>query len=238
MEDEDKPNPNAWVLTYGDLITLLMTFFVLILSFSTINAERLTEVLNFAKGAGDNIVNADLEETGLLDDKVVNRERLRIEKDELPSPLNDLDSISEEVVVFITENKLAKVIDLKRTKEGFTITIRADILFESGAAELKEEYLYFLDELSELLSRVTNDVKITGHTDDRYSEDDYTDSKLSIARATSVCRYFIEEGMLESARFGVSGYGRYRPRLPNISGYNRAKNRRVEIIIEEISRDE
>jgi chemotaxis protein MotB len=238
MEDGDKPDPNAWLLTYGDLITLLMTFFVLMLAFSTINIDKLAEVLNFDKGVGDNIVSADLEETGLLDDKVVNRERLRIEKDELPSPLNDLDSISEEVVVFITENKLAKVIDLKRTEEGFMITIRADILFESGEAELKEEYLYFLDELTELLSRVTNDVKITGHTDDRYSEDDYTDSKLSIARATGVCRYFVEEGMLESTRFGVSGYGRYRPRLPNISGYNRAKNRRVEIIIEEIPRDE
>ena len=234
----DKPDPNAWLLTFGDLITLLMTFFVLILSFSTINIERITEVLNFDKGTGANIVSADLRESGLLDDKIVNRERLRIEKDERPTPLSDLDLISEEVVVFITENKLTKVIDLKRTKEGFTITIRADILFEPGGAELKEEYLYLLDKLSELLSRITNDVKITGHTDDRYSDDDYTDSKLSIARATGVCRYFVEEGMLESARFGVSGYGRYRPRLPNISGYNRAKNRRVEIIIEEIPKDE
>ncbi len=237
MEDGNKPDPNAWLLTYGDLITLLMTFFVLILSFSAINLDRITEVLNFDKGVGDNIVSADLKDTGLFDDKIVNKERLRIDKDELPSPLNDLDLISEQVVVFITKNKLAKVIDLKRTKEGFMITIRADILFESGGVELKEEYLYLLDKLSELLSRITNDVKITGHTDDRYSDDDYTDSKLSIARATGVCRYFVEEGTLESARFGVSGYGRYRPRLPNISGYNRAKNRRVEIIIEEIPRD-
>ncbi len=234
----DKPDPNAWLLTFGDLITLLMTFFVLILSFSTINIERITEVLNFDKGTGVNIVSADLRESGLLDDKIVTKERLRIEKDERPTPLSDLDLISEEVVVFITENKLTKVIDLKRTKEGFTITIRADILFEPGEAELKEEYLYLFDTLSELLSSVTNDVKITGHTDDRYSDDEYTDSKLSIARATGVCRYFVEEGMLESARFGVSGYGRYRPRLPNISGYNRAKNRRVEIIIEEIPKDE
>ncbi len=238
MEDGNKPDPNAWLLTYGDLITLLMTFFVLILSFSTIEIEKIAEVLKFDKGVGDNIVSADLKDTGLFDDKIVNKERLRIDKDELPSPLNDLDLIREDVVVFITENKLAKVIDLKRTKEGFMITIRADILFESGRAELKEEYLYLLDELSELLSRITNDVKITGHTDDRYSGDDYTDSNLSIARATSVCRYFVEEGMLESARFGISGYGRYRPRLANISGYNRAKNRRVEIIIEEIPWDE
>jgi chemotaxis protein MotB len=237
MEDEDKPAPNSWLLTYGDLITLLMTFFVLMLSFSTINIDRLTEA-NAVKGVGDNLVSADLEDTGLLNDKIVNKERLRIDKDELPTPSNDLDLISEEVVVFITENKLTKVIDLKRTEEGFTITIRADILFESGGAELKEEYLYLFDMLSELLSRVTNDVKITGHTDDRYSDDEYTDSKLSIARATGICRYFVEEGMLGSARFGVSGYGRYRPRLPNISGYNRAKNRRVEIIIEEIPKDE
>ncbi len=234
----EKPDPNAWLLTYGDLITLLMTFFVLIISFSTIDIERIAEALNYDKGIGDNIVSADLRDSGLIDEKIVNKERLRIDKDEDLSPIKDLDLMSEDVVVFITENKLAKVIDLKKTREGFTIIIKADILFESSGTELNKEYLYVLDKLSELLSGVTNDVKINGHTDDRYSDDDYNDSRLSIARATSVCRYFVEEGMLDSARFGVSGYGRYRPRLPNISENNRAKNRRVEIIIEEIPGDE
>ncbi len=238
MEDENKPDPNAWVLTYGDLITLLMTFFVLIISFSRIDMEKLAEVASFSKGSGKNIVSGELMDTGLFDEKVMSKSRIHIDKPELPSPINDLDLISEAIVVFITESELADMIDLKRTNEGFIIILRTDLFFESGRAELKKEYLYLLNGLAELLSRVVNDVKITGHTDDQYSDDDYVDSKISIARATSACRYFVEEGMLEPSRFGVSGYGRYRPRLPNISESNRAKNRRVEIVIEEIPGNE
>ncbi len=238
MEDASKPDPNAWVLTYGDLITLLMTFFVLIISFSTVDMERLAEVANFSKGIGDNVVSAELKETGLFDEKVVSKARIHIDKPELPSPINDLDLVSESIVVFITESELAEVIDLKRTTEGFMIILRADLLFESGGEELEKEYLYLLDGLAELLGKVENDIKITGHTDDRYSDDDYVDSKVSIARATSVCRYFVEERMLDPSRFGVSGYGRYRPQLPNINESNRAKNRRVEIVIEEIPQNE
>ncbi len=238
MEDENKPDPNTWVLTYGDLITLLITFFVLIISFSKIDMEKLAEVASFSRGSGKNIVSGELMETGLFDEKVMSKSRIHIDKPELPSPINDLDLISEAIVVFITESELADMIDLKRTNEGFIIILRTDLFFESGRAELKKEYLYLLAGLAELLSNVVNDVKITGHTDDQYSDDDYVDSKISIARATSVCRYFVEEGMLEPSRLGVSGYGRYRPRLPNISESNRAKNRRVEIVIEEIPGNE
>lgn len=234
MEDENKVDPNSWVLVYGDLITLLMTFFVLIISLTEMDNESVAEMLNFNKGIGRNFVSAELKDTGLFDEKVVNRTKLELDDDELPSPINDLDFISEELVVFITKNDLAKAIDLKRTEKGVMIIIRADILFESGGAELMDEYLYLLDELAELLSKTTNDVKITGHTDDRYSDNDNVGDKLSIARAARVCSYFIEEGMLEPVRFGVAGYGSHRPRLPNISKHNRAKNRRVEIIIEEI----
>ncbi len=238
MEDENKPDPNAWVLTYGDLITLLMTFFVLIIAFSSVDMEKLKEVANFGKGIGINIVSADLKDSGLFEEKIASKTRLHIDNPELPSPINDLDLISEYIVIFIEESDATKMIDFKRTEEGFMIIIRADFLFESGRTELKKEFLYLLEGLAELLSKVVNDVKITGHTDDRYSDDDYVDSKISVARATSVCRYFVEEGMLEPFRFGVSGYGRYRPLLPNISESNRAKNRRVEIVIEEIPGNE
>jgi chemotaxis protein MotB len=238
MEDENKTDPNEWVLAYGDLVTLLMTFFVLIISMSVMDTEKLSEVLNFNRGSGLGILTSDLRESGLFNEKVVSQSRLKIDKPELPSPINDLDLISEAVVVFITESDSAKMIDFKRTEEGFVIIIRAGLLFESGGVELKKECLYLLNGLAELLGSVENNIKITGHTDDRYSDDDYFDNKISIERATSVCRFFAEEGMMYPARFGVSGYGRYKPLLPNISESNRAKNRRVEIIVEEVPRNE
>ena len=234
MEDENKVDPNAWVLVYGDLITLLMTFFVLIISLTEMDTEDIADMLNFNKGIGKNIVHAELRDSGLFDEKIVSKARLELEENELPSPINDLDIIGAELVIFITKNDLTKAVDIKRTENGFMIIIKADILFESGGAELRDGYLYLLDELAGLLSKLANDVKITGHTDDRYSDNDNVGDKLSIARATRVCSYFIEDGMLEPVRFGVVGYGSHRPRLRNISEHNRAKNRRVEIIIEEI----
>ncbi|MFQ5962959.1 MAG: flagellar motor protein MotB [Candidatus Scalinduaceae bacterium] len=233
MEEESKGDPNAWVVAFGDLITLLMTFFVLIISMSTIKMDKIVEVINNNEGFGDSIFRADLKETGVFNEKIMSKMNFLVDKGELPAPVNNLDLVNEAMIVFISENELVRVIDLEMTKKGFIIRIRADILFEPGLARLKEEYLFLLDKIAELLSMVTNDVRIDGHTDDRYSDDDYANHKLSIERATSVCSYFIEEGMLSPSRFGVAGYGGNKPYLPNISEENRAKNRRVEIIIKE-----
>ncbi len=71
MAEESKVDPNAWVTSFGDLITLLMTFFVLIISMSTIKMEDVVEVINNNNGLGDNIVSADLKETGFFEEKVI-----------------------------------------------------------------------------------------------------------------------------------------------------------------------
>lgn len=218
------------------MITLLMTFFVLIISMSTISIKEVVEAINSNKG--DNIVTANLTDSGMFEEKVKSKvTKLSLDEDKFPPPISDLELINEDMVVFMTENELFNVIDLKKTKEGFMIRIRADILFEPGEAELKIEYLYLLDKIAELLSVIPNDVRIDGHTDDQYSGDYDTGNKLSIARATRVCNYFIGEEMLTFSRFGVAGYGMHRPIRPNNSEENRAKNRRVEVIIKEIPKD-
>lgn len=237
MAEESKVDPNAWVTSFGDLITLLMTFFVLIISMSTIKMEDVVEVINNNNGLGDNLVSADLKEAGFFKEKVMSKVQLLMYEDNIPPPINDIDLMYEAIVVFISENKLTKVIELERTKNGFRIRIRADILFASGESMPQKEYRYLLDEIAELLSVVKNDVRVEGHTDDRYSDEFYTDIRLSTARATNVCEYFVNEWMLDPARFGIAGYGRYQPLLPNIDEENRAKNRRVEIIIKEGSKD-
>ena len=237
MEEEKKGDPNEWALAYGDMITLLMTFFVLIIAMSS-SSNEIPEERNNAKGTGDNLIVADLKESGIFEEKVKSKSRtLLVDADDLPPPISDLDLIREDLVVFMTDNKLFNVIDLMKTKEGFTIRISADILFDSGETTLKVENIYLLDKIAELLSVIPNNVRIDGHTDDRYTDDNDAGNRLSIARASRVCDYVIEEEMLATARFGVAGFGRYRPLRPNSNERNRAKNRRVEIIIEEIPKD-
>ncbi len=236
MEEEKKGDPNEWALAYGDMITLLMTFFVLIIAMSSSSDEITTTRDNF-KGIGDNLIVADLKASGIFQEKIKTQSRILLEADDLPPPISDLDLVREDLVVFMTENKLFDVIDLKKTREGFTIRISTDILFDSGETTLKVEYIYLLDKMAEVLSVIPNNVRIDGHTDDRYTDDNDAGNKLSIARASRVCDYVIEEEVLATARFGVAGFGRYRPLRPNSNERNRAKNRRVEIIIEEISKD-
>jgi chemotaxis protein MotB len=235
MEEEKKGDPNEWALAYGDMITLLMTFFVLIIAMSSSSTE-ITEINN-AKGAGDNLLVADLKESGIFEERIKSKSRILVDADDLPPPISDLELIREDLVVFMTDNKLFNVIDLMKTREGFTIRISADILFDSGETNLRIENIYLLDKIAELLSVIPNNVRIDGHTDDRYTDDNDAGNRLSIARASRVCDYVIEEEMLATARFGVAGFGRYRPVRPNSNERNRAKNRRVEIIIEEIPKD-
>ena len=97
--------------------------------------------------------------------------------------------------------------------------------------------MYLLDKIAQLLAVISNNVRIEGHTDDRYNGDDDAGSKLSIARASSVCGYIIGEEVLSSSRFGVAGHGRYKPLYPNTDDHNRTLNRRVEVIIKEKPRD-
>jgi chemotaxis protein MotB len=236
MEEEKKGDPNEWALAYGDMITLLMTFFVLIIAMSS-DAKEITRVREYFKGEGDNLISADLTASGIFSEKIKTQSRVAFEADDFPAPVSDLDLVREDLVIFMTENELFNVIDLKRTEEGFMIRISADILFDSGETTLKVENIYLLDKIAEVLSVIPNNVRIDGHTDDRYADDNDAGNRLSIARASRVCDYVIEEEMLATARFGVAGFGRHRPLRPNSNERNRAKNRRVEIIIEEISKD-
>jgi chemotaxis protein MotB len=237
MEEEPKKDPNEWALAYGDMITLLMTFFVLIIAMSSPKTDDEVEMMKKGTSTGDNLMVAELKESGIFKDKVKSKTKIMVDADDLPPPISDLELVREDMIVFMTENELFDVIDLLKTEEGFTIRIMADILFDTGDMSLKIDYLYLLDKIAELLSVIPNNVRIEGHTDDRYNDDNNTGNKLSIARASRVCDYIIEEEMLLSSRFGVTGYGRNRPLYPNTNEHNRAMNRRVEVIIKEIPRD-
>lgn len=236
QEEEKKLDPNSWALPFGDMITLLMTFFILIISMSTIKMDDVAEEINKSAGFGDNLIKAELRETGLFNERVMSKVRMMMEKDELPASVDDIESISNSMVIFITENKLAKFIDLEKTNEGFSIRIKADILFDRDKSILKKEYIFLLNNIAELIGTVTNEVRIDGHTDNS-NPDEYYNNKLSIARAIAICNHLIGEAMISPDRFAVSGHGSHHPMLPNNSEKNREKNRRVEIILKEISED-
>lgn len=126
-----------------------------------------------------------------------------------------------EVDVALTDNNAVKV------------SVRGNLLFDLGRADLKPDAIRFLNELSKIIAANNFMIEIVGHTDNfPVSNPAYpTNWELSSARASRVARYLIQTGKLEPGRFTVIGQSYYRPAVPNDSLANKAKNRRVEIII-------
>ncbi len=125
MEEEPKKDPNEWALAYGDMITLLMTFFVLIIAMSSPKTDDEVEMMKKGIGTGDNLIVAELKDSGIFKEKVRSKTKIMIEADDLLPPISDLELIREDMVVIMTENELFDLIDLLRTNEGFMIMIRA-----------------------------------------------------------------------------------------------------------------
>ncbi|BAM47038.1 flagellar motor protein MotS [Amphibacillus xylanus] len=235
----------GWMTTYSDLVTLLLCFFVLLYSMSQLDIARFEAVAEsfrnrviFFDGSPSKI---DFEQTG--ESATIREPNKDIEKDNILDPdrvtsnQRSLEELLNEVEGFLEENQLRDVISANRTDQGVVLILQERILFDSGQAELKPDGLPFLDKISLLLSKIPNYVRVEGHTDNRpISTVQYPSNwELSGARASSVIRHILDSGEFNPSRFIAAGYGDTRPIVPNTSSENWQKNRRVEIVILELS---
>ncbi|MBG9445871.1 flagellar motor protein MotS [Cytobacillus firmus] len=224
-----KPPKGApiWMVTFSDLVTLILVFFILLFSMSQIDLMKFQaisdsfrdkQVLDFqpsiipAENQGEMEENTEKEGSGQFD---------------------SLDELQMEIQSFLDVNGLEEVIVANRTERGVVLVLQEQVLFESGEASLIESSYPFLDKVGTLLANMPNLVKVEGHTDDRpITTYRYPSNwELSAARASTVIRYLTEGHNLDSHRFMAIGYGETRPIVPNSGPENWEKNRRVEIII-------
>jgi chemotaxis protein MotB len=125
-------------------------------------------------------------------------------------------------------------IDVALTDDkAIKVSVHGNLFFDPGMAELKPDAVTFLDQLAGIIAGNHFKIEVSGHTDDvPISNPAYpTNWELSSARAAKVARYLIETGHLEPGRFTVIGHAAYQPTLPNTTTENKARNRRVEIVI-------
>lgn len=219
----DDINTNAWMDTYADTITLLLTFFILLYSFSSTDNEKLKLIAAALKGEITGIP-MKLEDTPDISNEDI--EQGIGEK----SPYEVL---VEQVQDIIDKNGLTDSVKIREEDAGVVLQLSESILFDLGKADLKPESTKILDIISGLIPSITNEIMVQGHTDNvpissaRYS----SNWELSTARAVSVVKYFIEVKGLDPTRFSATGYGEYQPLLDNTTPENRAINRRVDILI-------
>jgi len=212
------------MVTYGDMMGLLLTFFILIVSFSSIQQTKFEKAMGSLKKAlGVMPLN-----TGMQGQMILMRGQ----------PAEEMEEKMMEKVAKMQEGLeaqgLQEAVKITMTEKGVHIVISDPILFDLGDDRLKAEAIPALDIVADLLKMAPeSEVTVEGHTDNwPISSARFPSNwELSAARALSVVKYFAFKKGMNPARFAATGFGEYRPMAPNDSPLNRSKNRRVEIFI-------
>jgi len=213
-----------WALSYGDMMTLLCTFFILIVSFSTTELIKFRQAMGSMRGS----MGVLLEQDGA---SIIakNNHNLVKSSDDNKQSLQILQDFEEKVFKLDIESG----VEIEIKDDGYNIRLNNDLLFGPGSAELDPSMYRLLDDLGLLIHFYAHNVKVEGHTDnipifnDKYG----SNWELSTARAISVVKYFVNNLGIDPTRFTVTGCGGNKPLLPNTTPENRRRNRRVEIYI-------
>lgn len=218
-----KPMAGAplWMVTFSDMMTLLLTFFVLLLSMATLDQVKFTQAagsLSEAFGVG---ILASSTRTEVAPPQVVSH-----------VPIDDDFNarVYRRLRTQLRELKLDRQIELVKDRGAVVLRVDEAILFGSGQSTLNPPADPVLRKVAELVRPLPLNVKIEGHTDD--IGDDLQNWELSVARAVSVLRFIAGDQLLPLTRISATGYGSHRPLFPNLSDRERALNRRVEFVLE------
>lgn len=223
---------NEWLATYSDCVTLLLTFFVLLYSMSSVDAAKvkaISKAFSVMSGqSGDTFLQYDMYEGS---QPIIGGESGS--ENTVEGNYNGNQTMYKDVKEFLDENGLSSTVNIAEDERGVILQVKDNILFESGQATLIADSQEVLDKISALISTLPNSIIIEGHTDNvPISNSKYeTNWELSTERAVTVVRYFIEKNNQDPSRFSVAGYSEFRPDVENNSDENRAKNRRVNILI-------
>ena len=233
-EEGGGPTGSEWLGTYSDMVTLLMTLFVLLYSMSSVDeakVQAISQAFSALTGkAADSILQYDMYQGT---QPVVGGES-KVDETIEESEFSENKTMYESVKEFIQQNNLESTVDIAENEKGIVLQLKDNILFESGQADLKSGSDEILDKINTLISTMPNSVVIEGHTDNvPIRNEKFKDNwDLSSMRATNVLRYFTEIKHQDPTKFRASGYGEYKPKVDNSTDENRAQNRRVNILIE------
>jgi chemotaxis protein MotB len=243
------------MVTFSDLVTLLLTFFVLLLTMSSMDNKRLRETFGFFAGSQGGL---EIEQRGGSGGTptahdirypamyVIPPGALRAEafpemrmawgkqKRAAEQPKwRSTHEIEKELTTALRGAGLGEGVEIRREGQRLVIAFSEGVLFEIGEAQINDQGLMVLQKCAGILAKIPNRVRIQGHTDDlpivggRYR----SNWELSTVRAVTVLRFLTESLGLDKRRFSAVGYGEYKPLVPNTSPGNQAKNRRAEIVI-------
>ena len=245
-DHEEHENHERWLITYADMITLLMAFFVMMYGMSILDLKKFAD---FKAGAAKQLGKAPVEVGGQgilfgglgiaeAASAPITGSGPRSGAEDAAQATGEvtrenIGKLVNEVRQRLAENDLANTVEAEVDPRGAVLRLGEKVLFESGSASLSGDGLGVLDQIAIVLKHIDNMVVVEGHTDDVPTKGKGFASnwELSTTRATTVLRWLVQGRHVPAARVSAAGYADTHPRFFNDTPEHRALNRRVEIII-------
>lgn len=236
--DDDDDNPDRWLVSYADFITLLFAFFVVMYAISSVNLSKYNALTNAMGSAftGNNPQSIQIKKMEVkpqpeksiikpLPLSYLYQEKSKRERENMARMGVD---ISNKLSPLIEQDK----VQVMQNNRGVRIDINDSVLFNAGSADISSAAINILNEIATILNTNERLIQVEGHTDNIpiHNQLFYSNWELSAVRATTVVRLLHQAGVIEK-RLSAIGYGDTQPLSSSDTDYGRAKNRRVSIMI-------
>ncbi|WP_163528113.1 flagellar motor protein MotB [Halobacillus ihumii] len=237
---EENHTDESWLLPYADMLTLLLALFIVLFASSEIDAQKFKEFSEvfrneFSGGEGPmEHEESPIEPLSISSDEEEKEEEPKVKTQTEENKLLPLKSLQKEIEGYIEENKLIGELTTSLSEKGLLVVILDNVFFDSGSAEVKRDGIGIAKDMSEILNtKEPHEIIISGHTDNRpiRNSDFQSNWELSVMRAVNFMSLLLNNEKLDPRLFSAKGYGEHSPVAPNDTPQNRAKNRRVEVLI-------
>lgn len=229
VHHEEHPD-ETWLIPYADMLTLLLALFIVMFAMSKVDSEkfeRMSQDFNviFSGGSGtleNGVIITPHNEPG---EPIISESSIESNK------MNEIKSVLEKEA---EEAGYSDKVIVMLNREGLEVSIQDILLFKSGEAKVVDEVTPLLLKIAEMLKQLDNEITIAGHTDNQPISSGKFRSNwdLSAMRAINVMNFMVENGGMSPEKFNIQAFGEYKPKYDNETREGRARNRRVEIIID------
>lgn len=215
-----------WLATFADLMSLLLTFFVLLLSFANMDIQKFQDMMGSIKDAfGVQVKRKTADYIAFSPSEYESKVSNLTKEDKLV-----LGMVMRVKSILEADKSAGKFAQVSAEENGVLIRVNSGVMFQPGSATLLPSSYPVLNKVIQILMENNLDLTVRGHTDDRWVKSSIYPSnwELSAARAAAALRYILEHSKVSKVRLSAVGYADTRPLVPNTTEANRAINRRVE----------
>ena len=221
--ERSRPSHDRWLVSYADFVTLMFAFFTTLYAISSVDAQKLGTMANSLSEAFDQPADAPAPLSDRTDPTVL----------EAAARARELSGLREQLTTHLEDDIASDLVDVRLDGRGLVISLHEAGAFVTASADLSANAEDLIATVGAAILDLENIVRVEGHTDDvpiltsRYQ----SNWELSTARATSVVSFLVDRMGIPANRMAIAGYGEFRPLAPNDSEANRARNRRVDIVV-------